>query len=176
VVSYKLRRLPEARRHLESALATFEATKGPRHNHVARVLNDLALVDNAEGNLAGAIVYNQRALAIRREALPADHPEVAGSIENLAELLVEAKRFREAKPLTIELLALREAHIDADLEDYVDAVVLAADDARALGEGERARALLDAASPRVAGRDPEAVAAIASARARLGQARIRSSD
>jgi tetratricopeptide (TPR) repeat protein len=53
---------------------------------VATSLNNLALVYQAQGRYADAEPLYERALAIKEEALGPDHPEVAVTCENMAEL------------------------------------------------------------------------------------------
>ncbi len=53
----------------------------------------------------------REALAIRRESLPAGHPNIALSLNNLAVLLKDQGKLAEAEPLYREALAIqRDAH------------------------------------------------------------------
>ena len=49
-------------------------------------LNNLAALYNAQGQYAKAEPLYQRSLAIREKALGPEHPDVANSLNNLAEL------------------------------------------------------------------------------------------
>jgi tetratricopeptide (TPR) repeat protein len=53
---------------------------------VANSLNNLADLYGAQGRYARAEPLYQRALAIREKALGPDHPDVATSLSNLAQL------------------------------------------------------------------------------------------
>ena len=142
---HKLHRDAEARPHHERALAIFEKALGPEHNNVARVHNDLALVESSEGNLDAAVQHHAAALWIRRKALPADHPELAMTLDNLAALRLEKKQFALALALCDELLPIREAHANEDADQLVDALLLKAEALAGLGRRSEARPLVERA-------------------------------
>ncbi len=68
---------------------------------IADVYRKLGLFDTAEQ-------FFEEALQIRRQQLPADHPDVAESLNGLAALHAALGEFRKAEPLFEEALAIRE--------------------------------------------------------------------
>jgi eukaryotic-like serine/threonine-protein kinase len=68
-------------------------------NTIGMTLQSLGRYDEAEPNL-------RRSLAIRRADLPAGHPDIAASLNNLANLLYLQNKFVEAEPLFREALAI----------------------------------------------------------------------
>ena len=111
-----------ARKMFEEALTIYEKEYGPKHEEVARVLNNFAFVHLGSGKLAEAEELFRRALDINRAINP-EGPAVALNLANLAsltkqqgphddalEMCKEALRIRkrlfgEEHPLTIETLA-----------------------------------------------------------------------
>lgn len=69
-------------------------------------LQSLSRYDEAERNL-------RRSLAIRQAGLPAGHPDIAASLNNLASLLYEQNKLAEAEPLYRESLAINRAAFPA---------------------------------------------------------------
>ena len=65
----------------------------------ADALNNLADLRHSQGDLEEAERLYADALARREAALGAEHPETAASVNNLAVLLLELRRHREALPL-----------------------------------------------------------------------------
>ena len=70
-----------ARPLYERALAISEKALGPKHPDTATNLNNLALLLQAQGDLAGARPLYERALAIREKALGPKHPDTATSVK-----------------------------------------------------------------------------------------------
>jgi tetratricopeptide (TPR) repeat protein len=66
---------------------------------VARSLNNLAALYQAQGQYAEAEALYKRSLAIKEKALGPDHPDVATSLENLAVLCRATNRAKEADAL-----------------------------------------------------------------------------
>src|SRR5262245_59492919 len=60
-----------------------EATLGPFHPNLALTLNNLAIVSEKTGRQGDAETFYRRAAAIASTSLPADHPMVAESRQNL---------------------------------------------------------------------------------------------
>ncbi len=102
-----LKRYMESRPIYEHALEVFEKTLGPEHYEVAATLHNLALVENAQGNRAQAIVLARRSLALKTSLLGTNHPDTALSAMNLASLLpvessVEARGILAASLIVFE--------------------------------------------------------------------------
>ncbi|AEP13144.1 tetratricopeptide repeat protein [Chloracidobacterium thermophilum] len=70
----------------KKALEVAEKSVGPEHPNVAKSLNNLAYLYNAQGQYAQAEPLFRRALAIQEKALGPDHPDVATNLNNLAVL------------------------------------------------------------------------------------------
>ena len=68
---------------LRNAARIQEETLGPLHPDVANTFNNLAIVAEKTGNLGDAETFYRRAVAIASASLPADHPMVVASRENL---------------------------------------------------------------------------------------------
>ena len=71
----------------------------------------------SQGRYAEAEPLYKRALAIREKALGPDHPDVARSLNNLAELYENQGRYAEAEPLYKRALAIREKALGPDHPD-----------------------------------------------------------
>ena len=75
---------------------------------MARSLNNLALLYDAQGRYAEAEPLYKRALAIREKALGPDHPDVAPSLNNLAALYDPQGQYAQAEPLYKRSQEIRE--------------------------------------------------------------------
>jgi len=82
--------------------------------HRATCLNSLGWSHHSSGEHAEARRSYEAALELRREALGADHPDVAWPLANLGLLDEDLGRFEEARKLHEQALALREAGLGAD--------------------------------------------------------------
>jgi tetratricopeptide (TPR) repeat protein len=98
----------QARGLYERALAIFEKLGGKNDPDAAAILNDLALLLQAQGDLDGARPLHERALAVRETALGSDHPDIAESLSNLAFLLHDQHDLAAARPLYERALAIHE--------------------------------------------------------------------
>ena len=98
----------QARPLYERALSLKERTFGKDHPETALSLNDLALLLQDQGDLAGARQLHERALAIREKALGQDHPDTAESLNNLALLLKAQGELAAARPPAERALAIYE--------------------------------------------------------------------
>ncbi len=72
----------------------------------ASLSNALGLHLLALGAYSDAQFYLQQALAIRREALGAEHPDVATSLNNLAALYYSQGKYEQAEPLLQRAIAI----------------------------------------------------------------------
>ena len=109
LASYRHRALAayaQARPLYERALALKEKVLGPDHPETALSLNNLALLLQDQGDLAGARPLHERALAIREKALGPNHPDTAESLNNLALLLQDQGDLAAARPLFERALAI----------------------------------------------------------------------
>ncbi len=104
----------QARPLFERALAIRETVLGPDHPHTATSFNNLALLLQAQGDLAAARPLFERALAIYETALGPDHPHTAQSLNNLAGLLQAQGDLAAARPLLERALAIYETALGPD--------------------------------------------------------------
>ena len=85
-----------------------EKSLGVEHPETATSLNNLALLLQDQGDLAGARPLYERALAIFEKALGPEHPHTATSLNNLANLLQAQGDLTGARPLLERALAICE--------------------------------------------------------------------
>jgi tetratricopeptide (TPR) repeat protein len=107
----------EARPLKERALAMRENALGPEHPHTATSLNNLALLLQDQGDLAGARPLYERTLAICEKALSPEHPDTATSLNNLARLLELQSDHAGARPLYERALAICEKALGPEHPD-----------------------------------------------------------
>ncbi len=100
--------LAQVRSLYERALAIREKACGPEDPSTATSLDNLAMLLQSQGDLAGARPMHERALAIREKSLGSEHPDTAGSLNNLAILLQNQREFAGARPLFERALAIIE--------------------------------------------------------------------
>ncbi len=98
----------QARHLYEGALAIREKALGPAHPETAKNLNDLAILLQAQGDLAGARPLIEQALAIYEKVLGPEHPNTATSLDNLASLLQAEGDIVGARALFDRALVIRE--------------------------------------------------------------------
>ncbi len=101
-------RLEDAAAHFEQALEIDGRVKGPDHPDVASICNNLGLLYRTMDDYAKAEAYYQRAREIRAKSLP-NHPKLANTLFNLAEVLGLQGRGEQAVPLHEEALRIRAA-------------------------------------------------------------------
>jgi tetratricopeptide (TPR) repeat protein len=77
----------------------------------AGLFNKIGLVLNAKGRVREAEPLIRRALVIHEVALGPDHPQVAATLNNLANLFQDKGRYAEAEPLYRRALAIYEASL-----------------------------------------------------------------
>jgi tetratricopeptide (TPR) repeat protein len=97
----------EGRPLVERALAISEKVLGPEHPDTAQSLNNLALLLQAQGDLAAARPIHERALAISEKVLGPEHPDTATSLNNLAGLLQGQGDLAAGRRLLERALAIR---------------------------------------------------------------------
>jgi tetratricopeptide (TPR) repeat protein len=66
------------------------------------------------GKFSEAVPLAQQALAIREKALGPDHPDVATSLNDLANLCLQQGRYADGVPLAQRSLAIREKALGSD--------------------------------------------------------------
>jgi serine/threonine-protein kinase len=91
-----LERLPDARVLFEEALHSAEALNGGRTTLVVDVLNDYAAFESASGEFVSAEARHRRSMALAADLIGPDSFEVANGLNNLAVVLANQGRLREA--------------------------------------------------------------------------------
>src|SRR6185437_1225057 len=83
----------------QSALARQLKAAGEMHPRTADLLNEIGSLKYLEGDRAAAGQYFERTLRIDRQVLGDAHPSVVLTSNNLARVLLEQRRFDEARAL-----------------------------------------------------------------------------
>jgi eukaryotic-like serine/threonine-protein kinase len=99
-------RLNEAQPVLDRALAIREQNKGDEAG-LARTLHSVAILLARRAKFAEAEPHFRRTLDIRERTMGRDHPDVATTCTNLANVCMLQKRFAEAEPLYARALEIR---------------------------------------------------------------------
>ena len=116
VAAYREGDYAKATRAAEEALSLARQLDGG-FQRLATSLNNLALLYESQGQYAKAEPLNQRALAIREQALGSDHPDVALSLNNLAGLYRSQGLYAKATPLVQRALAIFEQALGPEHPD-----------------------------------------------------------
>jgi tetratricopeptide (TPR) repeat protein len=114
---YKAGRYEQAIPFYTEALELGEREFGPDDPPTATLLNNLAVLYDAQGRYEAAEPLYKRALEIKEKALGADHPAVAISLNNLAPLHLDRGRYEAAEPLHKRALAIRDKALGPDHPD-----------------------------------------------------------
>lgn len=97
----------EAERVLRAWLAAWRESQPELHSTTANFLSALAAATLAQGDTSEAITLNDRALAILRQLLGPEHPQVVNVMYDRARLLKAAKRGKEAAAVKKEADRIR---------------------------------------------------------------------
>jgi len=126
---HRQRKLEEAERLYQHALAFREKFFGPDHAAVATLLNNLAILLRDQERFEEASVLLRRSLSIMEKTLGPDHPKVARRLSNLANLALQQGKLAEAKQLFERVLVIGEKHrttalpeVRASLRKYAEAL------------------------------------------------------
>ena len=98
----------EALDHYQQALEMYKRLD-PDNPDRATVLDNLGVLKATSQGVEGALPLHEQALTIRKKMLPPRHPDVAISLVNTANDLLELKRYAEARPDYEEAIAIYEA-------------------------------------------------------------------
>jgi tetratricopeptide (TPR) repeat protein len=100
--------------HLRAVTAAAQPQEDERAAHLDMTLGDALYL---LGDYAGAQPPYERALALREQLLGPEHPDVATSLNNLAELCESQGRYAEAEPLFQRALTIREQALGPEHPD-----------------------------------------------------------
>lgn len=120
------------------AVKLVERAKGMNHPDVATALNNLAMVNFAEGEFGAAEPLYKRALDIDERALGPDANAVGTDLNNLALLYKKQKRLDEAEPLMRRALEIKRKLFDSGHPSLVKGLRNYAGVLRALGREKEA--------------------------------------
>ncbi|MBK7902163.1 MAG: toll/interleukin-1 receptor domain-containing protein [Proteobacteria bacterium] len=95
-----------ARRMMQQSLDMYRRTVGPEHPSIARGMGNQAMWQMEAGDYATAEPLLREALQMRRKLLGNEHTDVAGTLTLLASLLVDTRRFEEARSAAAEARAI----------------------------------------------------------------------
>ena len=106
----------------ESYLINAVALAGESSDETASSLNNLALVQKAMGNYAGAEQSFKKSIAVYIKLGKTNHPDYTNPINNLGDLYRTMGRFQEAVYAFEEVIDLREKYLGTDHPNYANAV------------------------------------------------------
>jgi tetratricopeptide (TPR) repeat protein len=107
----------------------------------AKELNQQVVQLYKQGQYAAALPLAERALAIREKVLGLEHPDVALSLNNLAELYQEMGNYQKAEPLYQRSLAIREKLLGLEHPDVALSLNNLAELYREMGNYQKAEPL-----------------------------------
>jgi len=107
-----VRRYDDARVHLERAVALYEAAG--LEAKLGTPLDNLVLVLRESGHPTEALEISKRALEIRRQTLPADHPDIGNTLINRGQTLAKLGQRRAAIADLTAALAIYERALGPD--------------------------------------------------------------
>ncbi|HVR61681.1 MAG TPA: tetratricopeptide repeat protein, partial [Polyangia bacterium] len=111
----------------------------------AWLLNDLAMIYDVEGRLREALEANQQALALKEKVLPAEHPDIATSLGNIALILQNLKRNQEALQFIDRAISILEKTLGSQHPDLATQFSNRGELLNALGRPTDARASFERA-------------------------------
>lgn len=138
-------------RHLEGAAWGEHAQMAMHHGGdpmgtgEATRLNNLAAIRHSEGKFEAAMALHEEALALRLDALGAQHPTVASSMGNVAVMHSELGDYEKAAKLHEGALAIYESTLGSDHPSVASSLNNLANVYESLGRREEARGLYERA-------------------------------
>ena len=97
-------KLDQAEAVVRESLRLEEALYGPKHKSLTPTLSKLMSILRDQGRYAEAAVTAERALAIGRASLPANHPALLFAMQNAARVALQAAKLARARSLIDEAL------------------------------------------------------------------------
>ena len=99
---------------LQQALAICEHAPDPKDTYIGVILDNLALLYQAQGKYAQAVPYGQRALDLVEKTRSPDHPQTARTLDNLGQRYFLQGKYKQAEELFQRALAIREKALGPD--------------------------------------------------------------
>jgi tetratricopeptide (TPR) repeat protein/CHAT domain-containing protein len=134
-------RYPEAEQALLRAVAICEDREETETSIYATCLHHLARVYQETDRDRKAMEANERALAIRRGVLGADHPDVASSLNSLGVLAAAQQRYTDSRELFRKTLEIEEKALPDDHPHLASTRANLAETYHSMGEFENAEHL-----------------------------------
>jgi tetratricopeptide (TPR) repeat protein len=103
-------------------LSNFETGESGPFTETGRLFNQAGVYLIERGQYASAETFLARSLSSYERQLGSDHPDVATSLNNLAELYRTQGRYSEAEPLLVQSLEIRERQLGADHPDVAQSL------------------------------------------------------
>jgi CHAT domain-containing protein len=120
---------------LEALLTKATAALDERDTLLANIYFSVGKIYLDKGlDFSKALIFNEKALDIRRKSLPPNHPKLAQSCNNTAMLLQRKGRFAAAKILATEAVAIKSAAPKVDSLSLMRSLYELAINARMLGD------------------------------------------
>jgi tetratricopeptide (TPR) repeat protein len=126
-----------ARRMMQESVDMYRRTVGPEHPSTARGMANVAMWQMEAGDYASAEPLLRETLQLQRKLLGNEHTDVAGALTLLATLLVETRRFEEARAAAAEARAICLPALGA--ADWRTAAASSTEGAALLGLGQTAQ-------------------------------------
>jgi tetratricopeptide (TPR) repeat protein len=104
-------KLDRASTEYKRALDARIALSGELHPAAFEITDALGSLEYMRGHLAAADDYYRRTLRAERRVLGERDPEIGATLNNIARILLEQRRFSEARPLLQEALSLQSAQV-----------------------------------------------------------------
>ncbi len=128
----------EARRWLRFAESVLDRINARESVVGAWILNEQANIDFDEGDFASSERHSRAAIALKANLLGPEHPDVAGSMDNLAGTLEELDRWDEALAMARQALAIDEKSADLRSISYAVDMMTAGEVMAHLGQFDEA--------------------------------------
>jgi len=106
--AFKRGDLPAAAAEFEAAVKT-AGTTAPAEFELPVALNNLAFVRATQGRVAEAMPLYEQSLVLYRKLIPANDPDLAPQLVNVAANYKTLGRYTDAKPLYQQVLSIWEA-------------------------------------------------------------------
>lgn len=100
-------RLDKAAEEFKTALAARIALSGDLHPASIEITDALGSVEYMRGHLAAADQYYRRTLNTERRVLGEHDPEIGSTLNNLGRVLLEQRKFADARPMLEEALTMQ---------------------------------------------------------------------
>ena len=115
-------KLAEAERIALEVLEVYRSVVGEETAEAGRIWHVLGRIHIERNDLKGARAANEQAIAIRRKALPADHPDITNSLNNLGIVQEELRDYAAGRKSHEEALAIRRKALPVDHPDIANSL------------------------------------------------------